>query len=107
MSSIGQCAFYDLAIRSCPPGLQGTLMMAADSVNNLAFRVSDVIGTKIYGMSATNGFRYCVIAMTCVFVLILPALLFVPRELIATADGEANAAVDSGLLREIADAPAV
>ena len=89
-------AFYDLAIRSCPPGLQGTLMMMAESANNLAFRGSDVLGTKIYGLSPTHGFLYCVIAMTAIFALILPTILLVPKELIATSDGEANPAIDPG-----------
>lgn len=106
MSAIGQCAFYDLAIRSCPPGLQGTLMMMADAVNNLAFRASDVVGTKIYSLSPTHGFLYCVIAMTAVYTLIFPTLLLVPKELIATSDGERNPAVDAAMLAEIADAPA-
>ena len=106
MSSIGQCAFYDLAIRSCPPGLQGTLMMAADAVNNLAFRASDVLGTKIYGLSPTKGFLYCVIAMTATYTLILPAILFVPSELIATSDGEENRSMSGAMLAEISEAPA-
>ena len=107
MASIGQCAFYDLAIRSCPPGLQGTLMMAADSVNNLAFRLSDVIGTKIYALSPTHGFLYCVILMTAIYTLILPALLFVPRELVATSDGQPNPALDAELLSELAESRAI
>ena len=106
MSALGQCAFYDLAIRSCPPGLQGTLMMAADAVNNLAGRASDVLGTKIYGLSPTHGFLYCVIAMTAVFTLILPVLLLVPKELIANSDGEPNPAIDAEMMSEIAGAPA-
>ena len=106
MSSLGQCSFYDLAIRSCPPGLQGTLMMAADAVNNLAFRASDVLGTKIYGLSPTHGFLYCVIAMTATYALILPAILFVPCELIATSDGEPSPILDAELISELAEAPA-
>ncbi len=107
MSSLGQCSFYDLAIRSCPPGLQGTLMMAADAVNNLATRASDVLGTRIYGLSPTHGFLYCVIAMTATYALILPAILFVPRELIATSDGQSNPTLDAELLSELAESPAV
>ena len=106
MSAIGQCAFYDLAIRSCPPGLQGTLMMAVDAVNNLAGRVSDVLGTKIYALSPTHGFLYCVITMTATYTLILPVILVVPRELIATSDGELNPTLDAAMIAELAEAPA-
>jgi hypothetical protein len=106
MSGFGQCAFYDLAMRSCPAGLQGTLMMLADSVNNLAFRGSDVLGTKIYGLSPTHGFLYCVIAMTAIFCLIPPTILLVPKELIATSDGEPNSAFDPVLVAELGEATA-
>ena len=106
MSAFGQCAFYDLAIRSCPPGLQGTLMMAVDSVNNFASRGSDVLGTKIYGLSPTHGFLYCVIAMTAIFCLILPTILLVPKELIATSDGEKNPAIEGILIVELGQAAA-
>ncbi len=106
MSGFGSSAFYDLAIRSCPPGLQGTLMMLAESVNNLAFRGSDVLGTKIYSLSPTHGFLYCVIAMTAIFTLILPTILLVPRELIATSDGEPNPAIDAGMMGELGEATA-
>jgi hypothetical protein len=106
LSGFGSSAFYDLAIRSCPPGLQGTLLMAVDSVNQLAFRGSDVVGTKIYGLSPTHGFQYCVIAMTFIYALILPTLLLVPKQLIATADGEANPALEAAVIAEIGQAPA-
>jgi len=106
MSGFGSSAFYDLAIRSCPPGLQGTLMMMAESVNNLGFRGSDVLGTKIYSLSPTHGFLYCVIAMTAIFSLILPTILLVPKELIATSDGEANPAIDAGMMGELGEATA-
>jgi MFS family permease len=106
MSGFGQCAFYDLAMRSCPAGLQGTLMMLADSVNNLAFRGSDVLGTKIYGLSPTHGFLFCVIAMTAIFCLIPPTILLVPKELISTSDGEANPAIDAPMMAEFGEATA-
>jgi hypothetical protein len=78
----------------------------ANAVNNLAFRLSDVLGTKIYGLSPTHGFLYCVIAMTVTSSLMLPTLLFVPRELISTSDGQSNPALDAELLSELAESPA-
>jgi len=68
--------------------------------------LSDVLGTKIYSLSPTHGFLYCVIAMTVTYSLILPAILFVPRELISTSDGESNPALDAELLSELAQSPA-
>ncbi len=101
MSGFGTSAFYDLAIRSCPPGLQGTLMMLVEAVTNLAFRGSDVVGTRIYATSPTHGFLHCVIAMTIIYILILPALLLVPKDLIATADGEPNPQADAEMMAEL------
>ncbi len=43
------------------------------------------------------------IATTAVYALILPLILLVPRELIATADGEPNPIVEAEVLEEIAD----
>ena len=103
MGGIATAAYYDLAMRSCPPGLQGTLMMLVDGVYVLAARGGDLLGSRIYSSSPTHGFLYCVIATTVVYALILPLILLVPKELIATADGEPNPEVDAEMLKEIAE----
>jgi hypothetical protein len=102
MGGIATAAYYDLAMRSCPPGLQGTLMMLVDGVFALSSRGGDLLGSGIYNSSPTQGFLYCVIATTAVYALILPLILLVPKELIATADGEPNPKVDAEILQEIA-----
>ena len=101
MGGIAAGAYYDLAIRSCPPGLQGTLMMLVDGFFYLSYRVGDLVGSKIYGLSPTHGFLYCALATTAVYALILPVLLMIPKALIATTDGQANPAVDAATLAEI------
>jgi len=88
MGGIATAAYYDLAMRSCPPGLQGTLMMLVDGVFVLSSRGGDLLGSRIYNSSPTHGFGYCVIATTAVYALILPLILLLPKQLIATADGE-------------------
>jgi hypothetical protein len=45
-----------------------------------------VLGTILY--TYFRGFAVCVAAITIVYALILPALLLVPKHLIATADGQ-------------------
>jgi hypothetical protein len=90
MGGLASAAYYDLTIRCCPPGLQGTLMMLVTGVWVLALRGSDVLGSRIYAGNPVHGFLYCVIAMTAVYALILPLILFIPKQLIATADGEPN-----------------
>jgi len=107
MGGIAAAAIFDLAMRSCPPGMQGTLMMMVEAGNLLSTRGGDLLGSWIYGSSPTNGFLYCVIAITVVYALMLPVLRLIPRELLVTADGEANPVVEAEMLAEIAEtAPA-
>ena len=101
LGGIATAAYYDLAIRSCPPGLQGTLMMLVNGVYVLSARGGDMLGSSIYNCSPTHGFLYCVIATTAVYALILPLILLVPKELIATADGQPNPTVEAEILQEI------
>ena len=91
MGGVATGAYFDLLIRSCPPGLQGTTLMMSGSLFFIASRFGDVLGTNLY--DHYGGFAACVIAITAVYALILPTLLLVPAHLIATADGEVS---DSG-----------
>jgi hypothetical protein len=68
-------------------------MMLVDGVYVLAQRGSDLLGSRIYNSSPTHGFLYCVIAITIVYSLILPVILLVPKELIATSDGQPQQSV--------------
>jgi len=103
MGGVASAAYYDLAMRSCPRGLQGTLMMMVDAVFQLAYRGGDLVGSWIYASSPANGFLYCVLVTAAVYTLILPLILLVPKELIATADGEPNPQVEGEILAEIGD----
>jgi MFS family permease len=87
MGGVATAAYLDLIIRSCPPGLQGTTLMMSVGLNWVASRFGDVLGTRLY--DHYGGFSACVIAITIVYALILPTLFLVPKQLIATADGEA------------------
>jgi hypothetical protein len=107
MGGIAAAALFDLAMRSCPPGMQGTLMMMVESGNLLSTRGGDLLGSMIYASSPEHGFLYCVISITLVYALMLPVMLLIPKELLATKDGEANPALEAQTLREIAEtAPA-
>jgi hypothetical protein len=86
MGGVSSAAYMDLLIRSCPPGLQGTTLMMSGGLYWVASRFGDVLGTKLY--DHYGGFSACVIAITIVYAFILPALLLVPKRLIATADGQ-------------------
>lgn len=87
MGGMCSAAYYDLIIRSCPPGLQGTTWMIAGALYFVGARFGDILGTRLY--DHFHDFNACVIAITLVYALILPVLMLVPRRLVATADGEA------------------
>jgi len=102
MGGIAAGAIYDLGMRSCPPGLQGTLMMMIDGVNQLSQRGGDLVGSKIYSASPTHGFLYCVIATTLDYALMLPVILLVPKHVMNTRDGEDNPALGAEVAAEVA-----
>jgi MFS family permease len=81
-------AYLDLIIRSCPRGLQGTTVMMASGLFYVAQRFGDVLGTWVYDYYGS--FTPCAIMITCVYALILPVLLFVPKGLTDFADGETS-----------------
>jgi Na+/melibiose symporter-like transporter len=86
MGGVCTAAYFDLIIRACPKGLEGTLMMLSWSLYALAGNLGNWWGTDLYDHH--GGFFACVVATTIVYALILPTLLLVPDRLIATADGE-------------------
>ena len=88
MGGIATGAYLDLIMRSCPRGLQGTTLMLAGGLYFIVSRFGDVLGTNLY--DHFGGFTVCVIAITMVYALMLPAILLVPGHLIATADGQAS-----------------
>jgi len=88
MGGIATGAYMDLIIRSCPRGLQGTMLMMSSSLFFAISRFGDILGTTLY--DRYGGFTVCVIAITLVYALILPTLLLIPQSLIATADGQAS-----------------
>lgn len=89
VGGVATAAYFDLLIRSCPSGLQGTLQMAAAAIFAINLRFGDVLGTYLYDYF--GNFTVCVTAVTAVYALILPALWMIPKGLTATADGQAPA----------------
>jgi MFS family permease len=105
MGGMATAAYFDLAMRSCPPGLQGTLMMLVSAGVMLAARGGDLLGAKLYASSPEHGFLYCVIATTVVYALILPVIPWIPKQIIATTDGERNLAMEGETMAEIGESP--
>jgi hypothetical protein len=85
LGGVATAAYMDLLIRSCPKGLEGTMMMMSWSLFALSTNVGNYLGTWLY---EAGGFVVCIAATTAVYALILPLLLLIPRRLIASADGE-------------------
>jgi len=100
MGGMATAAYFDLSVRSCPPGLHGTLMMLVSGGWMLGMRGGDLLGARLYA-SSEHGFLYCVIATTVVYALILPVILWIPKDVIATTDGQQNPALDAEMLAEI------
>jgi hypothetical protein len=84
MGGVATAAYLDLMIRSCPRGLQGTLMMMSAALYAIVQGLGNVLGTNLY--VHFGGFTAGVIAITIVYASILPVLLLVPNRLIDTAD---------------------
>jgi hypothetical protein len=82
-------------------------MMLVTAVWMFSMRGGDLLGSRIYTSSKAHGILYCVIAMTAVYALMLPVILLIPKELIATADGEPNAAIEDAVMEELGEAEAV
>ena len=90
MGGMASAAYVDLAIRSCPRGLQGTMMiLMASTAYFIALRFGDLLGTDIYDHH--GGFAMTIVAATVVYALMLPTLWLAPRSITATTDGQAGA----------------
>ncbi|HMD74303.1 MAG TPA: MFS transporter [Steroidobacteraceae bacterium] len=90
-------ALFDLLMRSCPKGLEGSATMLGLSAFAFAGSAGDLLGAWIY--QAHGGFVVCLSLDAAATSLILPLLATIPRALIATRDGEfaaSPAALDLG-----------
>jgi hypothetical protein len=87
MGGVATAAYLDLMIRSCPKGLEGTMLMASNALYAVISQAGNVLGSRLYEQFHT--FTVCAVSITVVYALILPALLLVPKRLTATPDGVA------------------
>ena len=92
LAAIGWCAICDLAIRSCPQGLQGTLMLLVTAAGLLGTRFSDVLGSRLYDVAPASGFTLGIGISVATSLLCLPVVLLVPREVMEIREGEDPAA---------------
>jgi len=100
MGGLFVAAVFDLAMRSCPAGLQGSLMMLVDGFYILSLRASDVVGSAIYDADPKNGFLWCVIVTVVLYAAILPMIWLIPSHVMANADGEPHAVPEADVPAE-------
>jgi predicted MFS family arabinose efflux permease len=74
---IATCAGYDLLLRTCPSGLEGTGMMLADTAFWVSWKLGDVVGAWLYDR---GGFAPTIWLTTAVYALALFVGLRIPRE---------------------------
>ena len=86
MGGMATAAYLDLMIRSCPPRLQGTAMMASSCLFYVSSHLGDIWGAHLY--ETYGGFTVCVAMITIAYALIVPVLLTVSDELTALPDNE-------------------
>lgn len=87
LGGISTGAYFDLIMRSCPAGLQGTVMMFSTGLYFVSSRFGDLLGTRLF--DHFGGFGICVAMITIVYASILLVLPRIPRTLTSYADGEA------------------
>ena len=81
MGGIATAAYLDLIIRSCPRGLQGTMIVMSGGIYFLSTRVGDIVGTYLYGRF--DGFESCVVMMMSTYALIPLVLMAVPKDVLS------------------------
>jgi BT1 family len=84
LGGIGQAAFTDLAMRSCPKGLEGTMMMLFLSLYWISTRFGDLWGADLY--EHHGGFNTALWATIAVYATILPIIFLVPKAIKAGKD---------------------
>jgi MFS family permease len=78
-------AFYDLLLRSCPKGLEGTTLELGIAGAALVDRFGNLLGSHLY---EAGGFALCNWITTAAYALMIPMLLLVPKETLAKRDAE-------------------
>ena len=84
LGGIGQAAFTALAIRACPKGLEGTMMMLFLALFWISQRFGDLWGADLY--QHHGGYNTTLWVTIGLYAAILPILLLVPRRLSDTLD---------------------
>ena len=88
LGGFGSAAYWDLLLRCCPKGLEGTATMMGWSLYWIAAKSSDLLGTYLYDR-LHGGFLQTIIVTTISYALIIPVLFIIPKVIMASREGEA------------------
>ncbi len=83
VGGMAYASFYDLLLRSCPKGLEGTTVEIGITGAVLADKFGNWFGSILY---ERGGFALCNWITTAAYAMILPMILLVPRATIAETD---------------------
>jgi hypothetical protein len=83
LGGMATAAYLDLIIRSCPPGLEGTMLMISGGLYFISTRFGDLVGTLLY--DRFGGCGACVLLMTVTYTLIPFVLLLIPKHVLGGA----------------------
>lgn len=86
MGGVATAAYLDLIIRSCPRGLQGTMIMMSGGIYFLSTRIGDIVGTYLY--ARFDSFESCVVMMMSTYALIPFLLMVVSKEVLSDNQSE-------------------
>jgi len=93
VGGLGNVAFMDLIIRSCPRGLEGTGVMLSTAAFRFAWSLGDIFGSWVY---ARGGFSTAMFVTAISTGLIFPIIWWtVPPTITATREGESIDLVSS------------
>lgn len=79
-------AFWTVLIRACPKRLAGAGMLLAISFGHISVQGSDLLGGWLFERS---GFAACAWVTTGAYLLLIPLIFALPREMLKGRDGEA------------------
>jgi MFS family permease len=93
VSGFATVAVFDLLMRCCPPGLEGSATALGHSAFGLAGALGDMLGAGVY---ARGGFAVCLAMDAVATALILPMLRRLPEDVMSATDG-APASLSAGV----------
>jgi len=88
VGGMAAASYYDLLLRSCPKGMEGTTIEMNITATVLAANLGNLFGSMLYQNCKPYGFALCNWITVAAYALILPSILLIPKEVLARKDAE-------------------